>query len=262
MRRGNAKQELIIMFSSNWIHKITIDRATFQEKKPLPVNCLSQLSRHITWGAVANEWMLHPALLTFMWEAAKGKRGKKKGTRERENTRENVLVGHLQLKMRRAETEKHYHHHYKQTILGWLAKQFDVSEEELLLLKLATLKSPWQNIHDSHNCEVKMISHLFAPMAQRDLEQSVCSLPQKVGVQHPYFIHISHPDLRRGLPEAFPALECTHKQRKDQRPSFVKLNRTKGQKKILKKGFLLAHWVHLHKQRCNGTYDSLMSGGN
>ncbi|TNN44871.1 hypothetical protein EYF80_044921 [Liparis tanakae] len=40
-----------------------------------------------------------------------------------------------------------------------------------------------------------------------DPEQSVCSLVQKVGVQHSDFTHVTQPDLGRGLPESFPDLE-------------------------------------------------------
>lgn len=87
MRCQNAEQQLIfIMFRSNWIHKIAIDPATFQEKCLVAVNCLSQRSRRITRGAVANQRMLHPALLTFMWEVVKGKRGRKKKKREARKT--------------------------------------------------------------------------------------------------------------------------------------------------------------------------------
>ena len=56
---------------------------------------------------MANQRMLHPALLTFMWEAVKGKRGKKKkkkegGTEDGEQTGGKALVmkaklGHPQL---------------------------------------------------------------------------------------------------------------------------------------------------------------------
>ena len=47
---------------------------------------------------MANQRMLHPALLTFMWEAVKGKRGKKKkkkegGTEDGEQTGGKALVG-------------------------------------------------------------------------------------------------------------------------------------------------------------------------
>lgn len=112
MRCQNAEQQLIfIMFRSNWIHKIAIDPATFQEKCLVAVNCLSQRSRRITRGAVANQRMLHPALLTFMWEVVKGKRGRKKkrgrhgrrGTNRREGSggkirvRMKAKLGHPQL---------------------------------------------------------------------------------------------------------------------------------------------------------------------
>lgn len=58
---------------------MAIDPATFQEKCLLPVNCLSRRSRRITGEAVANQRMLHPGLLTFMWEVVKGKEREKGG---------------------------------------------------------------------------------------------------------------------------------------------------------------------------------------
>lgn len=46
---------------------------------------------------MANQWMLHPALLTFMWEAVKGKKGKKlrygrRGTNKRNGSSEKIAV--------------------------------------------------------------------------------------------------------------------------------------------------------------------------
>ena len=69
---------------------------------PLPVNCLSQRLRCIILQAVANQRMLHPALLTFMWGVVKGKKGEKGGMGEREQTRnrrEKVLVGKIILRL-------------------------------------------------------------------------------------------------------------------------------------------------------------------
>lgn len=66
-------------------------------------------------------------------------------------------------------------------------------------------------LHGSKNREAEMISHLFALGVQRDPEQSVCSLVQKVGVKDSDFTDVSQPDLGRGLPKTFPDLECAHK---------------------------------------------------
>lgn len=69
-------------------------------------------------------------------------------------------------------------------------------------------------VQDSQNSGVEAISYLFTLGVQRDPEQSVCSLVQKVGVQHSDFTHITQPDLGRGLPKAFPDLESTQTGRK------------------------------------------------
>ena len=66
-------------------------------------------------------------------------------------------------------------------------------------------------VHYSQTDTCKWISDLFALGLQRDPEQSVCSLVQKVGVQHPYFTVVTQPDLRRAPPKAFSDLEITHK---------------------------------------------------
>lgn len=61
-------------------------------------------------------------------------------------------------------------------------------EPKRLLLKLG---SPRLQLHDSQTSEAEATSHLFILGMQRDLEQSVCSLVQKVGVQHSDFTDVS-----------------------------------------------------------------------
>lgn len=56
------------------------------------------------------------------------------------------------------------------------------------------------------------MSHLSAFGMQRDLQQFVGCLVQKVGVQHADFTHVAQPELGRGLPETLPDLEYTHTQ--------------------------------------------------
>lgn len=58
--------------------------------------------------------------------------------------------------------------------------------------------------------KARSISHLFAVGVQRDPEQLLCSLAQKVWVQHSDLAGVTQPDLGRRLPKAFSNLEGTH----------------------------------------------------
>lgn len=57
-------------------------------------------------------------------------------------------------------------------------------------------------------------SHLSTPDLQRNAEQLLSGLVDKVGVQHSDFTDIPQPDLRRWLPKALPDLECARKQKR------------------------------------------------
>ncbi len=83
---------------------------------------------------------------------------------------------------------------------------------------------------DPRNSEVVVIAHLSILGKQGNLEQPFCCLAQEVRVQHSYFTDVTRPDLWRGLPKAFPDLECIHKHRKIRR-DVLKSKGTRGEKK-------------------------------
>lgn len=59
---------------------------------PLPVNCLSLHSKHISQEAVANQRTHRPGSLTFTWDIVDKRKEKKGGKREKYSTKKTVEI--------------------------------------------------------------------------------------------------------------------------------------------------------------------------